>query len=144
MYCWQRAAKPSGLGKTLVVELHRAEKLKNLMWFGSMDPICVVRLLPQQSPVATSCVCPDGGTDPEWDEVLDNKLALPLERGQEGSVTSVCVELWNWSFTTASLDEMIGRCEIRFTREGFKFGKRQWFNVSTGGRVRCTLYCDEF
>ena len=65
MYCWQRAAKPSGLGKTLVVELHRAEKLKNLMWFGSMDPICVVRLQPQQSPVAMSCVCPDGGTEPE-------------------------------------------------------------------------------
>ena len=52
----------------------------------------------------------------------------------------VSIELWNGGPD----GEKIGQTEIRFTKEGFEFGKRQWFKLNTGGKLRATLHCDSF
>ena len=91
VFPWQKSApRPAGLGRTLVVEVHRATGIKDLMWFGAMDPLAVATLLPSRSFASRTMCVPDGATDPEWDETFDNKLALPLDKA-DTNATSVRV-----------------------------------------------------
>ena len=123
------SGKLDGVG-FLVVEVHRAEGLQDVQFFGDMDPYVVATLMKgldmgSQTSTARSMSAQDGGVAPRWGESLDRLLAL-MPGGDERHLR---LEIWNENNTT---DEFIGQCCVPL------IGGPQWANGERGFGVPIT------
>jgi hypothetical protein len=127
--------------RTLVVEVIRAGGMQNLNVFTNMDPYCRAALLPSRKSKGQTPVVEGGGTDPEWDDgindVWENRVLLPPDP------TASCLSLEVWNQETVE-DQLVGKVEINFFDEALQLGQakadRVQYNLDTGGCVLLLIF----
>lgn len=66
--------------KTLAVEIIRAGGIQNLNMFTNMDPYCKAALLPTRKSHGQTPIVEGGGTDPEWDDGINDVWVSHISR----------------------------------------------------------------
>ena len=82
------------------VKVCRAKDLVDVQAFTNQDPYVKVTLLPKREEVVKSQTCEGGGSEPQWDAMLELK--------PDKDCTAMELELWN---ENVAIDELIGKAD---------------------------------
>jgi CRP-like cAMP-binding protein len=125
-----------GAGRAISLEIFGGECLRDLCMVGKMDPYVIASMLPDKQTTARTKSSIGGGTEPRWDNSLNNKLILNVMEGDD----LVLLEVRNHDSSGFGGDDLVGSVELELPKSDTK-AEAAIFQLDTGGTLECLIRC---
>jgi CRP-like cAMP-binding protein len=124
-----------GAGRAISLEIFGGECMRDLCMVGKMDPYVIAYMLPDKQSTARTKASVGGGTEPRWDNSMNNKLILNVMEGDDLVLLEVRIENAG-SFG----DDLVGSVELELPKSEQK-AEAAIFQLDTGGTLECLIRC---